>query len=346
MAMRSKLRACLFLATLSALGAQGAAAASAPPNDFFAGRQIRVIIGTDAGGAYDVYARLMAPHFARILHPNQPTLVMQNMAGAGSMVAMNFLYNVAPKDGTVIGAMNPAALVEPLFNPDHAKYDPRKFSWIGSGARDTEVILATDVSGVTKFEDLFAKELVTGSTGAAAFASMLPRLVNSIIGTRMKVIEGYKGASAIIFAMTNGEVAGYGSASYTGTKNSFPQLLETGKIRVIAQYGLSGNKELADVPLIINFAKTDEEREAFRLMLSGQEVGRPFMAPPGVPPAVLGAYRDAFQRLVNDETFRTEMTTRRLVVDPLDAEKTLAIVEGVMNTSPAVVQEVKQILGR
>lgn len=324
-----------------------ALASGVAPNDFFANRQVRVIIGTDAGGAYDVYARLMAPHFARHLHPTaSPTLVMQNMAGAGSMVAMNYLYNVAPKDGAVIGAMNPASLVEPLFNPDHAKYDPRKFGWIGSGARDTEVILATDVSGITKFDDLFQKELVTGSTGAAAFASMLPRLVNSVIGTRMKVIEGYKGASAIILAMTNDEVSGYGSASYTGTKNSFPQLLESGKIKVIAQYGLSGNKELADVPLIINFAKTDEERAAFRLMLSGQEVGRPYMAPPGIPPAILASYRAAFQALMADATFRTEMTTRRLVVDPLDSEKTLSIIDGLMNTSPGVVQKVKKILGR
>ncbi len=331
---------------LTVSSVHGALAVTPSANEFFANRQIRVIIGTDAGGAYDVYARLMAPHLARQLHPKSPTLVLQNMPGAGSMVAMNYLYNVAPKDGTVIGAMNPAALVEPLFNPAHAKYDPRKFSWIGSAARDTEVILATDISGVSKFEDLFKKELVTGSTGAAAFASMLPRLVNSVIGTRMKVIEGYKGASAIILAMTNGEVQGYGSASYTGTKNSFPQLLESGKLRVIAQYGLSGNKDLANVPLIINFAKTDEEREAFRLMLSGQEVGRPYMAPPGISPAILASYRDAFQRVVNDKTFRSEMISRRLVVDPLDADQTLTVVKGVMNTSPAVVSKVKKILGR
>jgi tripartite-type tricarboxylate transporter receptor subunit TctC len=345
--MRRLLVAGTLIAALASLApAGGALANSQAPNDFFASRQIRVIIGTDAAGAYDVYARLMAPHFARHLHPNAPTLVLQNMAGAGSMVAMNYLYNVAPKDGTVIGAMNPASLVEPLFNPEHAKYDPRKFGWIGSGARDTEVILATDVSGVTKFDDLFQRELVTGSTGAAAFASMLPRLVNSVIGTRMRVIEGYKGASAIIHAMTNGEVQGYGSASYTGTKNTFPHLLESGKIKVIAQYGLSGNKELADVPLIINFAKTDEEREAFRLMLSGQEVGRPYMAPPGIPPAILQSYRAAFDRLMSDESFHAEMTSRRLVVDPLDAAKTLAIVDGIMNTSPNVVQKVRKILGR
>ncbi|MBX9759531.1 MAG: hypothetical protein K2Y29_12225 [Beijerinckiaceae bacterium] len=321
-------------------------AEGAPQGGFFANRQIRVIIGTDAGGAYDVYARIMAPFFARSLNAAPPTLVMQNMAGAGSMVAMNYLYNVAPKDGTVIGAMNPAALVEPLFNPEHAKYDPRKFEWIGSGARDTEVILATDVSGVTKFADLFERELVTGSTGAAAFASMLPRLVNNIVGTRMKVIEGYKGASAIIMAMVNGEVQGYGSASWTGTNNSFPHLLETGKLKVIAQYGLSSNKALQDVPLIISFAKNDEEREAFRLMLSGQEVGRPFMAPPGAPPEIMSAYRSAFSRLMKDEAFLSEMNSRKLVVDPLSAQETLSVVSGIMNTSTPVISKVKTILGR
>jgi tripartite-type tricarboxylate transporter receptor subunit TctC len=338
----------LFLALACALTSAPALQASEiAQSNFFANRQIRVIIGTDAAGAYDVYARLLAPHFARRLNTSAPpTLVMQNMAGAGSMVAMNFLYNVAPKDGTVIGAMNPASLVEPLFNPAHAKYDPRKFSWIGSAARDTEVILATDVSGVTKFDDLFHKELLTGSTGAAAFASMLPRLVNSVIGTRMKVIEGYKGASAIIMAMVNGEVQGYGSASWTGTNNTFPHLLESGKIRVIAQYGLSPNKALDNVPLIINFAKTDEERQAFQLMLSGQEVGRPYMAPPGIPGDVLAAYRAAFVALMKDEAFLNEMTARKLTVDPLDAEATVAVVNQIMNTPASVVSKVKTILGR
>lgn len=337
--MKTKLVASLILSTLGA-------APAAATNDFFENRQIRVIVGTAPGGSYDVYARLMTPHFARHLHAKPPTFIIQNMAGAGSMVAMNFLYNVAPKDGTVIGAMNPAALVEPLFNPGLAKYDPRKFSWIGSAARDTEVILATDVSGITKFDDLFQKELVTGSTGAAAFASMLPRLVNNVIGTRMKVIEGYGGASAIILAMTSGEVQGYGSASYTGTKNSFPHLLESGKIRVIAQYGLSGNKELAHVPLIIDFAKTDAERLAFRLMLSGQELGRPYMAPPGIPPAILAAYRAAFNNMVKDDIFLKDVAKRRLVVDPLNAEQALAVVEGIAGTPTEIVQKVKKILGR
>lgn len=319
---------------------------TAAASDFFSGAQIRVIIGTDAAGTYDVYARAIAPHLARHLHKTPPTLIMQNMAGAGSMIAMNYLYTVAPKDGTTIGAMNPAGLVEPMFNPASAKYDPTRFVWLGSLARDTEVVLASGTSGITRFDELMTKELVTGSTGASAFASMLPRLVNNLIGTRMKVVEGYKGASAIVMAIENGEVAGYGSASWSGTKTTFPHLLESKRLNVIAQYGLSPRKELDGVPMVIEFAKTEEDRAALRLMLTGQEIGRPYMAPPGIPDELAAAYRTAFGKLVKDEAFLKDMEAKRLPVDPLDADQTLALVKGILGTPPEVVARVKSILGR
>lgn len=320
--------------------------AATAQTEFFAGAQLRIVVGTDVGGSYDVYARAVVPHLVRHLHSTPPTLVVQNMAGAGSMIAMNYLYTVAPKDGTTIGAMNPAGLVEPLFNPGIAKYDSTKFVWFGSLARDTEVILASGGSGIARFDDLFTKELVTGSTGAAAFASMLPRLVNTLVGTRMKVIEGYKGSSAIILAMESGEVSGYGSASWTGAKNTYPHLLESKKINVIAQYGLSPRSDLEGVPLVISYAKTDDDRAAFRLMLSGQELGRPYMAPPGIPDAIAKAYRAAFAALLKDDVFLKDMAARKLAVDPVAPDDALALVQGLMMTPPEIVAKVKTILGR
>ncbi len=191
----------------------GAVDASAQQaSGFFDGRQIRVIVGADAGWGYDTYGRFVARHLGNHLPGKTATFVVQNMAGAGSIIAMNYLYNVAPKDGSALGGVNPGSIPEPLFSPDKAKYDPRQFAWIGSVMRDTEVILAWHESPIKKFDDLFTIEMLSGSTGGSSAASTLPRLINGLLGTRLKLIEGYKGANDIVLAMERGEVQGYGSA--------------------------------------------------------------------------------------------------------------------------------------
>lgn len=315
-------------------------------SDFFNNRQIRLIVGADAGGGYDTYARVVSSHLARHLPSMGATIVVQNMPGAGSLVALNYIYNIASKDGSVIAAINPNSISEPLFSPDKAKYDSRKLGWIGSVARDTEVILAGEKSGISRFEDLFEKEFLAGSTGGASAASTLPRLLNGILGTKIKLVEGYKGANNIIFAILAGEVNGYGSASWSGMRNSHQELFNSGKLKVVAHYGASAIPSLSGVPSVISYAKTDEQRAVFLLMLSSQETGRPFLTPPDVPRSVLDSYRTAFKLLVKDSAFLSEMKTRMLDVDPLDGEQTQRVVDGIFATQSQVVQHVRKLLDR
>jgi tripartite-type tricarboxylate transporter receptor subunit TctC len=313
-------------------------------NAFFDGRQVRIVVGADAGGGYDTYARFVARHYGNHLPGKGANFVVQNMAGAGSIVAMNHLYNVAPKDGSVLGAINPGSIAEPLFSPDKAKYDPRQFAWIGSVMRDTEVILTWHESPIKKFDDLFKTEMLSGSTGGSSAASTLPRLINGLLGTHLKLIEGYKGANDIVLAMERGEVQGYGSASWSGIRNSQTRLLNDKKLVVIAQYGLVPHPDLSGIPAVVTYAKNDEQRAIMRLMLTRQEVGRPFLAPPGTLDAIVVAYRKGFDQMVKDPAFVEEIKARNLDLAPATGAETSAMVNGIFEVSDAMVQQVKTFL--
>lgn len=314
------------------------------PTEFFKSREIRIVVGADAGGGYDNYARILARHLGNQLPGKSAVFVVQNMPGAGSIVAMNHLYNVAPKDGSTLGAINPGAIAEPLLNPESAKYDPRKMHWLGSIMRDTEVILVWHTSPIDKLDKLFELEMLAGSTGGSSAASTLPRLINGLLGTKIKLIEGYKGANEIVLAMERGEVQGYGSSSWSGTRNSQQRLLNEKKIRIIGQYGLSPHPDLSEVPIVMDYAKTDEQRSALRLMLTRQELGRPFVLPPGTPDPIVAAYRKAFEDMVKDEGFVTEIKSRMLDLQPMTGAETAAMVDGIFAAQPAVVERVKAIL--
>ena len=313
-------------------------------SEFFNGRQIRMIVGSDAGGGYDTYGRFVARHLGNHLPGKTATFVVQNIAGAGSIIAMNYLYNVAPKDGSALGAVNPGSIAEPLFSPDKAKYDPRSFAWVGSVMRDTEVILAWHEAPIKKFDDLFATEMLSGSTGGSSAASTLPRLINGLLGTHLKLIEGYKGANDIVLAMERGEVQGYGSASWSGIRNSQQRLLTDKKLVVVAQYGLVPHPDLTDIPIVMNYAKTDEQRAVLRLMLTRQEIGRPFLLPPGTPAPIVTTYRKGFDEMIKDQAFVDELKGRNLDLAPATGDETATMVDGIFSVSDEIVQKVKTLL--
>lgn len=305
------------------------------------GKQITMIVGSAPGGGYDAFARLVAPHMSRNL-PGQPTIVVQNMPGAGSLLATNHLYNVAARDGTVIAALNPQLATEPLVRPDRAKYDARKLNWIGSTLRETHVALAWHDSPIKTFDDLFQRELIVAGSGGAT--DTFPLFLNALLNTKFKVIAGYKGTREGMLAMERGEVTGNGGTTWASLKATQGQWLKEGKIRVILQFGLSKHAELPKAPWIYDYAKTPDDRAAMNLVFARQEFGRPYAAPPDVPAPVVAVLRKAFDAMVKDPVFLADAEKRRLDLDPISGAEIQKLVDELYTASPAVVARVKVIL--
>ena len=205
--------------------------------DFYRGKQMRIVVGSDVGGGYDGYARLVAAHLGRFI-PGNPSFIVQNMPGVGSVIAVNHITNVAAKDGTVIGAVNPGAATAPLFHPEQVRFDPRRFNWLGAPIAITYTVVVWHTAPVQSFDQLFNTELVVVSAGGASRA--LPQLANGILGTRFKIVQGYKGSSVAMLAIERGEAQGNGGDALNNLKAVHGDLLRDKLIRIIASYGLRG----------------------------------------------------------------------------------------------------------
>ena len=333
---------CLVSIVAVSLGANAPAAFAADPAAFFKNREIRVVVGQEAGATYDTYARAVARHMARHL-PGNPILVITNMQGAGSIVALNHLYNVAPRDGSTIGAINPGAVSASILNPETARYDSRKFNWIGSVSRETAVIVVRSDAKAQSLKDAMTSEIVVGGTGGAS--SVLTTMLNGVLGTKFKVIEGYKGASEVYLAMERGEVDGIGSTTLTSLRATHSAMLETKKLRIIGQYGLSPLASLPDVPTVMDLVTNPEQRDALGLVLIRPEIGRALLAPPDVPADIVAAYRAAFDRTMIDPAFKEEVVARKMDLDPQSGAQLEPLIADLYRASPAIVEKVKGIMG-
>lgn len=305
------------------------------------GTQIHMFVGSSPGGGYDAFSRLIAAHLSRHL-PGQPTIVVQNMPGAGSLVLANHLYNIAPKDGTAIGALNPQVAIEPLVRPDRVKFDPRRMQWLGSALRETHVAVAWHDSPIKTFDDVLTNELIVAGSGGST--DTFPNFLNALLDTRFKVVSGYKGTKDGMLAMERGEVTGNGGITWPSLKATQSSWLRDGKVRVILQYGLSKHPELPTVPWIYDYAKSTDDRAAMNLVFARQEFGRPYVAPPDVPAATVAALRRAFDDTMNDPAFRADAERRKLDIDPIGGAEIQKLVTDLYKASPAVVARVKKIL--
>jgi tripartite-type tricarboxylate transporter receptor subunit TctC len=331
-------KTCLVLAALSACLVP--ARAQEPVS--FRGKSVTLIAGSTVGGGYDTFTRLIAAHMARHL-PGQPTMVVQNMPGAGSLLLANHLANLAPKDGTVLGAVNPQIVTEPLVRPERVKYDPTRMSWIGSALRETHVAIAWHTAPVSRFEELFKTELLLSGTGGAT--DTFPTFLNGLLGTRFKVISGYPGTREGLLAMERGEVQGNGGITWASLKATQAQWLREGKVKVILQYGLSKHPELPQTDWIYDWAKTPEQRAAMNMVFARQEFGRPYVGPPGLSPAIVAVLRQAFDATMADAEFLADAQRRAIDIEPITGAEIQALVADIFKTPPAVVARVKEIIG-
>lgn len=316
------------------------ASVAAEPAITFEGKQVVMMVGSSAGGGYDTFSRTIAPHFAKHL-PGQPSIIIQNMPGAGSLKLTNHLYNIAPKDGTVFGAVNPNVVTLPLLDPKQVKFDARKFAWLGSALRETGVAVAWHTAPVQSFDDLFQKELIVAGTGGGTI--IYPTFLNSLIGTKFKLVQGYRGLKEGMLAMERGEVAGTGNITWASLKATNGEWLKDRKLRVLAQYGPSRHADLPDVPWVFDYARTDEQRTAMNLVFNRQEYGRPYVAPPGLPVSVVTVLRRAFDATMKDPRFLEDAKQRGLDVDPITGEEMDALIARMYETPPAIVERVKAI---
>ena len=317
------------------------ASALAQEEPFFKDKTIRVIVGSAPGGGYDAYARLVSDHLRKHV-PGNPQIVVQNMPGAGSLVAMNHVANVAPKDGTVLGAVNAAMTTQPLLKPDQAKFDPRKMNWIGSTLREYHIGIVRENSPIKTIEDAQRIEIPVAGTGGST--TTYPVIANAVLGTKFKVVAGYQGTAQGALAMERGEVDGMIGITWASIKGTQAQALRDGKLRLLAQFGVRKHPELPQLPLVIDSAKTLEDKAALRLVFSSQEVGRPWVVPEGVPPKTVAILRKAFDDTMADPDLRADAQKRKLDLDPTSGAELQAVVEEIFKTPAAVVERVRPFL--
>ena len=315
------------------------------PADFYKGKTIDLYIGYSAGGGYDVYARALARHMPRFI-PGNPTIVPKNMPGAGSLVLANWLYNVAARDGTAFGTIGRGTAFDPLLGSTKAQFDADKFNWIGSMNDEVSVCVAWHTTGIATLEQVMQNELTVGGTGPAADTDQFPKVLNATIHTKFKIIAGYPGGNDIDLAMERGEVMGRCGWSWSSVIATHKQWFDEKRINVLVQLSLNKHGDLPNVPLIMDFAKTGEERQIFKLVFARQPMGRPFLAPPGIPADRTAALRKAFMDTMKDPGFLAEAEKMKLEINPVSGDAVQEIMQEVYQTPKAIAAAVADMVNR
>lgn len=318
------------------LAASLSVSAPSAAQNFYAGKQITLICGAAVGGGYDALARLAARHLGAHI-PGNPTIIVQNLPAAGSLVAANQIYNASPKDGTVISLIQRGMLTARLITPATVRFDLAKLNWLGSLASEVGVAVAWHTAAHKTAKDLFEKELIVGGH-AGVDPELTPRLYNAVLGTKFKIISGYNGTADIALAMERGEVFGIGDWSWSSLKKQKPDWIRDKKITILLQSGLQNEPELPDVPNALGFAKTEQDRKVIELFLTQKTAARPFIAPPGVPAERIAVLRSAFAALATDRAFLADAERSSLEVEPMSGEEVDKIV-ALITSAPSDVVE-------
>jgi len=326
--------------TAAALASPGHAQTVA---EFYRGKTIALEIGSSVGGGYDTHGRLLARHMSKYI-PGNPSIVSRNVEGAGGLRMANLFYNAAPRDGTVIGIMYRSIAFEPLFGNRSAHFDASKFAWIGSASNEVSVCVAWHTTGITSINDLLTRELLVGSTGPGADTHQFSRIINGVLGTKMIIINGYPGGNEIVLAMERGEVGGRCGWSWSSLKATRMRWVSDKKVAIFLQMALTKHAQLPNVPLILDLARTDEQREIVKLVFARQVVAWPYVAPPGVPEERIAALRTAFMETMKDKEFLAEADKAKLEINPVSGEEIEKLIGELYATAPTVVQKTAGML--
>ena len=308
--------------------------------DFYKNKTVTLVVSTPPGGGYDIWGRLLSRHYGDHI-PGQPKMIVQNMVGAGGIRATITIYNVSSKDGTLIGIVNATAPFVPLLEPSNdAKFDASKFGWIGSMARESSFCVVWGGSDVKTFDDVLKMPLTVGSTGPGAQMERYPVLINRLFGAKFQVINGYAGGNDIYLAMERGEVAGRCGITLPTLRNVHPDWLPEKKAHLIVETGLSRDPDDAvkDVPMLVDMAKTDEQRLIMELIFANGEIQVPVFTPPGVPTDRLDALRKAFKETLEDPALIADANKLKLTPRYVSGDEVEKLLQRVYAMSPSVVE--------
>lgn len=332
-------------AVIAGVTMTGAPAPGDSVEDFYRGKTIELIVGYSAGGGYDRYARTLARHMGKHI-PGNPVIVVKNMPGAGSLVAANHLFVAAPKDGAVFGTFNRTIPTEPLLASNEGiDFKATKFNWIGSLNNEVSVCVSWHTSAVKTLKDLSSAELTVGAAGNQQSGSYrYSQFLNNIFGAKIKVVTGYPGSSELLLAMERSEVEGNCSWSWSNAKSKKPDWIRDRKVNILMQMALRKHPDLPDVPLIMDLAKTEEQRQMLTLLFSAQTMGRPFAAPPGVPEERVQALRDAFQATTKDPEFLAEAKKGKLEINPVSGKEIDELLRAVYATPENVIAMTREAI--
>jgi tripartite-type tricarboxylate transporter receptor subunit TctC len=339
----SRLFAALASGIASALVVGAGAAQAQSPEQFYKGKNVTLLIPFDVGSGYDTYARAVARHIGKHI-PGNPNIVPSNMLGGGGLVLSNHLYHVAPKDGSVFALMSRSNNAEPLLGNPAARFDPRNFSWIGNIAPEVSICAAWHTAGFSSWQDITKKEFIATSSGASADNNVYPLLFNALLGTRFKVVIGYKGGASMNKAIESGEAHGRCGWSWTSIKATQYDWVTDKKIVLLMQAALKKSPDLPNVPLAIDLAKTPSDRKALEFLFSPQAIAWALAGPPTMPADRLAAMRKAFTDTMKDKEFLADAKKLKLDIDPMSAEEVIAVINAMYAAPPESIAKIRNVM--
>ncbi len=329
---------------LFAMAATGALAQTQTqtPESFYRGRTVSIYIGFGGGGSYDFYGHLIARHMGKHI-PGNPTVVAQSMPGAGSFKLANWLTSLAPRDGTAMGIVSQAVALEEALGSPGVQYKTRDFNWIGRATSVIEIMMTGEKAKAKTIDDAYTTEVMIGGTGPGSPSEGYPKLLNAAAGTKFRIIAGYPASAEVLLAMEKGEV----DAAFTsfGSLTAYHQdWLDQKKVHLLAQGTVARTRELPDVPAVGELGKTPQDRQMLQLYASTADIGRSFIAPPGLPTERVAVLRAAFDATMNDPEFRAEVTRVKAEFHPLPGEQVQKLIEATAQTPPEVIARMKALL--
>ena len=322
------------------VAAQDAPAAAQSVEAFYKSNRVTIVIGYTPGGVYDLHARTLARHIGKHI-PGRPTVVPQNMPGAGSMKAANYIFGQAPKDGTQIAMFARGIAMQPLLDSTGVQFEATKLNWLGSPASEVSVVFAWHTKSFKTVDDLRKREMIVPATGTGADSAIFPYILNGVLGTKFRVVTGYPGASETMLSIERGETDGSAATSWSNFTSTRHEWVTSGKVDLILQLAMKSHPDLAKVPLVMDVAGKEEDRKVMEMIFSRQSMSYPFAMPPDVPPERLAALRRAFDATMKDPEFLADAKQQKLEVDPVSGDEIEALVRSVYASPPEVVERAR-----
>jgi tripartite-type tricarboxylate transporter receptor subunit TctC len=333
----------LALAGLAMAGLAMAPARADGIADFYKGKTVSLVVGSSTGGGYDTMTRAVARFIGKHI-PGNPTVVVRNMPGAGGITAMNYIYNAAERDGTVLALVQNNTPLEPLFGTKQARYDATRLNWLGTPSFEVAMVLLWHTVPVNSVADLKSRETQMGASGANSTPAFYARLLNATLGTKMKLVNGYPGQTEALLAMERGELDGYPSVFYSALLSTRPAWLADGTARAIVQYGPAKLAALAGVPFVPDLVGDAADKLLLQAAFAPLSIGRPLVMPPGVEPARVATMRRALAATFADPDFRAEADKIGLTLnDPRSGEELLRVIERAYSTPPDIVARLRKL---